>query len=63
MKKKRPHPPEMAPNPDEPPGVERDRHGRPIPLKKRLPEDRAKAKRQHPAKAVKKTVRKKHSKG
>jgi len=35
----------MAPNPEEPPGMERDSHGRAIPMKKRLPEDRAKAKK------------------
>jgi hypothetical protein len=45
MKGTRSHVPEMAPNPGEPAGMERDSHGRAIPLKKRLPEDRAKTKR------------------
>jgi hypothetical protein len=37
--------PAMLPQKGEPPGMERDSHGRPIPLKERLPEDRAKARR------------------
>lgn len=44
MTKKTP-PKEMTPNAGEPPGMERDGKGRAIPLKDRLPEDRAKAKR------------------
>jgi hypothetical protein len=35
----------MAPLKGEPPGMERDGRGHAIPMKKRLPEDRAKAKR------------------
>jgi hypothetical protein len=40
----------MAPLKSEPPGMERDSHGHAIPIKKRLPEDRAKAKRARNAK-------------
>jgi hypothetical protein len=50
LKKKIAHPPEMAPDPGEPPGMERDSHGRPIPVAERLPEDRAKAKRKRTVK-------------
>lgn len=35
----------MLPNAGEPPGMERDSHGHAIPLKDRLPEDRAKARK------------------
>lgn len=49
-KKKNPPPAEMTPDPGEPSGMERDSHGRPIPLDKRLPEDRAKAKRKRTSK-------------
>jgi len=38
-------PKEMTPNAGESPGMERDNKGRAIPLKDRLPDDRAKAKR------------------
>ncbi len=37
--------PAMKPNAGEKPGMERDNKGRAIPLKERLPEDRAKATR------------------
>jgi hypothetical protein len=37
-------PKKMTPNAGEPPGMERDNKGHAIPLKDRLPEDRAKAK-------------------
>jgi hypothetical protein len=37
--------PAMLPQKGEPPGMERDSHGHPIPLKERLPEDREKSKR------------------
>jgi hypothetical protein len=42
--KKKESPKEMTPNAGEPLGMERDNKGRAIPLKDRLPEDRAKAK-------------------
>jgi hypothetical protein len=37
--------PTMAADPGELPGMERDNKGRPIPMKDRLPEDRAQAKK------------------
>jgi len=43
--KKKSAPKEMTPNAGEPPGMERDSRGHAIPIKQRLPEDRAKAKR------------------
>ncbi len=39
------HKPAMKHKPSEHPGLERDNKGEPIPMKKRLPEDRAKAHR------------------
>jgi len=43
----------MAADPDEPPGMERDSRGHPIPLAARLPEDRAEAVRARKKKAAK----------
>jgi len=43
----------MAANPGEPPGMERDSRGHPIPLAERLPEDRAEAVRARKKKAAK----------
>ncbi|HEY5048245.1 MAG TPA: hypothetical protein VII49_09515 [Rhizomicrobium sp.] len=45
MRKKRNPAKAMTPDPGDAPGMERDGKGRAIPLKDRLPEDRAKAKR------------------
>jgi hypothetical protein len=41
----KPHKSAMLHKPADHPGLERDNKGRPIPMAKRLPEDRAKAKR------------------
>ena len=43
--RKKTTPGEMTPDTGEPPGMERDSKGHAIPLKDRLPEDRAKARR------------------
>ena len=45
----------MAAAPDEPPGMERDSRGHPIPLAERLPEDRAEAVRARKKNAVKRS--------
>ena len=49
----------MAADPGEPPGMERDSRGRPIPLAARLPEDRAEAVRARKKKAAKRSRPKK----
>ena len=55
----KPHKSAMLHKPADHPGLERDNKGRPIPMAKRLPEDRAKAKRAAKRKAgVKKKPRK-----
>jgi len=45
----------MAADPHEPPGMERDSHGHPIPLAARLPEDRAEAVRARKKNAAKRS--------
>jgi hypothetical protein len=50
--KKKPHPLRMAPLKSEPPGMERDSRGNPIPLAQRTADDRAKAKRGKKAKII-----------
>lgn len=51
--KKAPDRPAMRPRKGEPPGMERDNHGHAIPMKERLPEDRAKARRARKKKKTK----------
>jgi hypothetical protein len=49
----------MAADPGEPPGMERDSRGHPIPLAARLPEDRAEAVRARKKNAAKRSRSKK----
>jgi len=54
-----PHKPSMLHKPADHPGLERDNKGKPIPMKKRLPDDRAAAKRAAARKKAKAKKKKK----